>query len=323
MMTGTERRISAERERGADVEDLVASYLADISKHQLLTKEDEIELAQAIEDGKEAREELESGAKISPRRRSELDDIIARGEAAQTRFINANLRLVVSVAKKYGAASGMELLDLIQEGNFGLMHALEKFDWRRGFKFSTYATWWIRQAVTRGMANNSRTIRLPVHVGDLVYRVAKARSEIEGRTARKATPDEVAEATGLSLDQVMDVMSLPTSLTSLNQSTGEDGDAELGDFIEDESTETPFDAAARAMVRNDVRERLLGRLTDRESKILSLRYGLEGDGIPRTLEEVGADFNLTRERIRQIETRALSKLRHPSLSIDPESLVQG
>ena len=136
-------------------------------------------------------------------------------------------------------------------------------------------------------------------------------------------PEEVAEATGLSLDQVMDVMSLPTSLTSLNQSTGEDGDAELGDFIEDESTETPFDAAARAMVREDVRQRLLGRLSERESKILSLRYGLEGDGIPRTLEEVGADFNLTRERIRQIETRALSKLRHPSLSIDPESLVAG
>ncbi len=302
-----------------DEEDLVRLYLTDIGQYPLLTKDDEARLAQAIEAGVAARRELDVAAKVLPAaRKRELRKVAHCGEDAERTFVQSNLRLVVSIAKKY-QASGLPLLDLIQEGNLGLMHAVEKFDWRKGFKFSTYATWWIRQAITRGIANTGRTIRLPVHAGDTLARVQKARSRLELRFGRPATHAELSAELEMPEEKVTEALRFAAEPLSLSEPLREDGDAELGDLVEDRSADSPFEVAARAMLPEEI-ARLLLPLDEREREILRLRFGLDR-GEPRTLEEVGERFNLTRERIRQIEARAMSKLRHPSSDTGARDLL--
>ena len=301
-----------------DEEDLVRLYLTDIGQYTLLTKDDEVDLAQRIEAGSEAREELATGKALRPGRRVELRRLVHEGEQAERQFVQSNLRLVVSIAKKY-QASGLPLLDLVQEGNLGLMHAVEKFDWRKGFKFSTYATWWIRQAITRGIANTGRTIRLPVHAGDTLTRLQKARARLELRYGRPATLSELAAEVEMPEQKVTEALRFAAEPLSLSEPLREDGDAELGDVVEDRSAESPFEVAATSLLPEEIR-RLLSPLDEREREILTLRYGLDR-GEPRTLEEVGEHFNLTRERIRQIEARAMSKLRHPSSDTGARDLL--
>ena len=301
-----------------DEEDLVRLYLTDIGQYTLLTKDDEVELAQKIEAGTEAQVELAAGKSLRPHRRVELRRLVVEGEQAERQFVQSNLRLVVSIAKKY-QASGLPLLDLVQEGNLGLMHAVEKFDWRKGFKFSTYATWWIRQAITRGIANTGRTIRLPVHAGDTLTRLQKARARLELRFGRPATLSELAAEVEMPEQKVTEALRFAAEPLSLSEPLREDGDAELGDVVEDRSAESPFEVAATSLLPEEIR-RLLSPLDEREREILTLRYGLDR-GEPRTLEEVGEHFNLTRERIRQIEARAMSKLRHPSSDTGARDLL--
>ena len=276
-----------------DEEDLVRLYLTDIGQYPLLTKEGEVRLAQKIEGGVEAKAEMDkAGAKVTPARRRELRRAIRQGEEAERTFVQSNLRLVVSIAKKY-QASGLPLLDLIQEGNLGLMHAVEKFDWRKGFKFSTYATWWIRQAITRGIANTGRTIRLPVHAGDTLARLQKARSRLEHKHSRPATLAELAREVEMPEDKVTEALRFAAEPLSLSEPLREDGDAELGDVVEDRAAESPFERAATALLPEEI-SRLLAPLDQREREILKLRFGLDR-GEPRTLEEVGEHFNLTRD----------------------------
>jgi len=294
-------------------------YLSDIGQYSLLTKDDEARLAQAIEAGVAARTELADGSP-APARKRELRKLVREGEDAERTFVQANLRLVVSIAKKY-QASGLPLLDLVQEGNLGLMHAVEKFDWRKGFKFSTYATWWIRQAITRGVANTGRTIRLPVHAGDTVARIQKARSRLELELGRPATVVELAKDLEMEPEKVTEALRFASDTLSLSDPLREDGDAELGDIVADPNAESPFEVAATTLLPAQI-ERLLAPLDEREREILKLRFGLDR-GEARTLEDVGEHFNLTRERIRQIEARAMSKLRHPSLDTGARDLVAG
>ena len=292
-----------------DDEDLVRRYLSEIGQHTLLNKEGEVDLAKQIEAGKKAKEQLRKQPSIGKARRSELERSVAKGERAEKKFVQSNLRLVVSIAKKY-QASGLPLLDLVQEGNLGLIHAVEKFDWRKGFKFSTYATWWIRQAITRGIANTGRTVRLPVHAGDTLSRVQKARARLEIDLGRSPTLKEVAEKINMPENKVIEAMRFASDLRSLSEPLREDGDANLADVVEDRSAESPFEVAANKLLPEEI-QRLLSPLNDREREVLTHRYGLDRGGV-RTLEEVAEYFNLTRERIRQIEARAMSKLRHPS-----------
>ena len=302
-----------------DEEDLVRLYLTDIGQYALLTKDDEVRLAKAIEAGKEAVAEMAKIKAPTATKRRELRKAIREGEVAERAFVQSNLRLVVSIAKKY-QASGLPLLDLIQEGNLGLMHAVEKFDWRKGFKFSTYATWWIRQAITRGIANTGRTIRLPVHAGDTLARLQKARSRLELKYGRPATLAELSKEVEMPEDKVTEALRFAAEPLSLSEPLREDGDAELGDVVEDRSAESPFETAATALLPEEI-QRLLAPLDEREREILRLRFGLGGSGEGRTLEEVGEHFNLTRERIRQIEARAMSKLRHPSSDTGARDLL--
>ena len=302
-----------------DEEDLVRLYLTDIGQYTLLTKDDEVRLAKAIEAGKEAGEEMAKAKTLTATQRRELRKAIRDGEVAERAFVQSNLRLVVSIAKKY-QASGLPLLDLIQEGNLGLMHAVEKFDWRKGFKFSTYATWWIRQAITRGIANTGRTIRLPVHAGDTLARLQKARSRLELKYGRPATLAELSKEVEMPEDKVTEALRFAAEPLSLSEPLREDGDAELGDVVEDRSAESPFETAATALLPEEI-QRLLAPLDEREREILRLRFGLDGSSEGRTLEEVGEHFNLTRERIRQIEARAMSKLRHPSSDTGARDLL--
>lgn len=289
-------------------EDLVRMYLADIGKHNLLTKDDEVRLAKEIEAGIEAANVLGSSSGLSADRKRELKRIVRNGEIANLHFVQCNLRLVVSIAKKY-QASGLPLLDLIQEGNLGLMHAVEKFDWRKGFKFSTYSTWWIRQAITRGIANTGRAIRLPVHAGDTLNRVQKARTRLEQKHNRAATLVEIAAELEVPVDSIVEILRYALEPLSLSEPLRHDSEAELGDLVADRATAGVEEQVESSFLPGVVAD-LLKSLDARERTILTLRFGLE-DGQPRTLEEVGEYFNLTRERIRQIEARAMSKLRHP------------
>lgn len=315
-----EKAVAMVRERQErDEEDLIRLYLGDIGVHSLLSKEDEARLGKEMESAAAAREELRTQG-VLPERRAELKRIVEQGEGAKQAFIQGNLRLVVSIAKRY-QASGLPLLDLIQEGNMGLIHAVEKFDWRKGFKFSTYATWWIRQAITRGIANTGRTIRLPVHAGDSLARVQRAQMHLEVKFGRSPTLKELANEVDLPYDKLIESLRFRGEPISLSEPLREDGDAELADVVEDQSAESPFDVAAEVLLPSEI-ARLLAPLDERERDILRLRYGLDR-GEPRTLEEVGEYFHLTRERIRQIEARAMSKLRHPSADTGARDLLTG
>jgi RNA polymerase sigma factor (sigma-70 family) len=308
----------ADDRSGRDDEDLVRLYLSDIGRHPLLTKDDEVRLAQQIEAGAAARARLAAPGPIGPAERAALRRTVRRGADAERRFVLSNLRLVVSIAKRY-QASGLPLLDLVQEGNLGLIHAVEKFDWRKGFKFSTYATWWIRQAITRGIANTGRTIRLPVHAGDNVARLQKARTRLEVSAGRPPTVAELSIELDMPQDKVAAALRFAVEPVSLSEPLRDDGDTELGDLVEDHGAPSPFEAAAAALLPEQV-HRLLIHLEPREREVLRMRFGLDR-GEPRTLEEVGTHFHLTRERIRQIEAKALSKLRHPSLDVGARDLL--
>jgi RNA polymerase sigma factor (sigma-70 family) len=298
-------------------EDLVRLYLDNIGKYPLLSQEDECRLSKAYQAGQEAKGELARG-EAKGTRRKRLLAAAQRGDAAGEQFVNSNLRLVVSIAKRY-QSTDVALLDLIQEGNLGLMHAVTKFDWRRGFKFSTYATWWIKQAISRGIDNTSRTIRLPVHAGDQVRRLVRAKHQLEGQTGRTPSSGELAQALGVNERQVAELTRYGAETVSLDARVGLDGETELGDMVTDATVPSPFDVVAEAMLRGEV-DKLLSLLDEREEEILRLRYGLDR-GEPRTLEEVGLALQLTRERIRQIERSALSKLRHPSTKHDTRDLL--
>jgi RNA polymerase sigma factor (sigma-70 family) len=307
------------RREDRDYEDLVRLYLEDVGRHNLLTKDDEIRLAQAIETGTAANERLETAKKLTPTQKRGLKREIRQGEEAHRQFVNSNLRLVVSIAKKY-QSSGLPLLDIVQEGNLGLIHAVDKFDWRKGFKFSTYATWWIRQAIQRGIANSARVIRLPVHAGDMLTALLKLRASLEGSLGRTPTLAELAGEAELPLEKVVEVLRYAVDTVSLDEPVRDDGDAELGDFVEDRNAVAPFEHAATSLLPNEV-AKVLSVLDERERTILTLRFGLDGGG-ERTLEEVAEHFGLTRERIRQIEARAMSKLRHPSADVGARELLE-
>ncbi len=301
-------------------EDLLRIYLNEIGRYPLLTKADEQHLGEVIEVGVAAGEALSNPAGLSAARKRELRAATEEGERARKQFVQANLRLVVSVAKKY-QASGLPLLDLVQEGNLGLMHAVDKFDHKKGFKFSTYATWWIRQAIQRGVANTARTIRLPVHAGDAVARVLKTETRLQMELARPPTIAEVAKELGTTPDKVVEALGFPADTRSLFEPLGEDGDAELADVIEDRGAASPLDEAVAAVMPEEV-SRLLSFLDGREGAILRMRFGLDG-GEPMGVEQVAMRFNLSRERIRQIEARAMSKLRHPSIDTGVLELLTG
>ena len=288
--------------------DLTRRYLAELGSYPLLTAAQEAELAEAIAIGREAEEQLATDTARSAQERARLHRRAREGDEARRRFIQSNLRLVVSIAKRY-QSPGMSLLDLIQEGNLGLMRAVEKFDHRKGFKFSTYATWWIRQSIGRGIADKGRTIRLPSHLMDLLSTLTRTSAGLLKSLGREPTPRELAEETGLPFEKVEAALHAAPDLVSLSTEIGENGDHELGDLVADLTQETPFEAAAAAIERSSL-VTLLGKLDERERRVLELRFGL-GDDRPLTLDEVGRQFNLTRERIRQIEAKALTKLRHP------------
>ena len=272
---------------GVSIEDPVRMYLKEIGKVPLLTAEEEIELSK----------QMEMGGEI--------------GKKAQQRLAEANLRLVVSIAKRY-VGRGMLFLDLIQEGNLGLIKAVEKYDYRKGFKFSTYATWWIRQAITRAIADQARTIRIPVHMVETINKLIRVSRQLLQELGREPTPEEIADEMNMSVERVREILKISQEPVSLETPIGEEEDSHLGDFIQDDNVPVPADAAAFTLLEEQLVE-VLGTLTEREQKVLRLRFGLD-DGRARTLEEVGKEFNVTRERIRQIEAKALRKLRHPSRS---------
>ena len=292
----------------AGVGDSVRLYLQEIGETSLLTMEEEVWLATRMERGKLAEERLKNEADLTAETRRDLEADKADGDDARGHLIQANLRLVVSVAKKY-VGRGLSFLDLIQEGNIGLMKATDKFDYHRGFKFSTYATWWIRQAITRAISDQSRTIRLPVHVGETINRVKKTSHRLQQIFEREPTDEEVAKAMSIPDDKVRQVLDVSRHPVSLEAPVGTDGDAFLGDFIEDDTMPAPLEIASQQLLKTHIGD-ALERLSERERRIIVLRYGLE-DGRFRTLEEVGRDFGITRERIRQIEAKALRKLRQP------------
>jgi len=292
------------------VGDSVRLYLQEIGETDLLTMQEEVWLATRMERGKIAEGRLEARSLTEDERWS-LNADKEDGDAARAHLIQANLRLVVSVAKKY-VGRGLSFLDLIQEGNIGLMKATDKFDYHRGYKFSTYATWWIRQAITRAISDQSRTIRLPVHVGETINRVKKTSHRLQQILEREPTQVEIARAMAVTDDKVRQVLDVARHPVSLEAPVGSEGDAFLGDFIEDETMPAPLELASQQLLKAQIGD-ALDKLSDRERRIIVLRYGLD-DGRFRTLEEVGRDFGITRERIRQIEAKALRKLRHPSSS---------
>ena len=289
--------------------DPVKDYLKQIVKVPLLTAEQEVELAKRIEAGLSAEEKLaEVGSKLTTGQRIDLARIAEDGTRAKNHLLEANLRLVVSLAKRY-TGRGILFLDLIQEGNLGLIRAVEKFDYTRGYKFSTYATWWIRQAITRAIADQARTIRVPVHMVETINKLARVQRQLHQELGREATTDEIAAELGLEPERVAEIQRIAQEPVSLQSPIGEE-ESDLGDFIEDADAVVPIEAAAFIMLQDQL-ERVLCQLADREQRIIQLRFGLT-DGHPRTLEEVGREFGVTRERIRQIESKTLAKLRHPS-----------
>ncbi|WP_156758248.1 sigma-70 family RNA polymerase sigma factor [Actinokineospora pegani] len=286
--------------------DLVRVYLNGIGRTALLTAAQEVELARRIEAGVFAQHMLDTAAGTSPARRAELRALVADGHTAKNHLLEANLRLVVSLAKRY-TGRGMPLLDLIQEGNLGLIRAVEKFDYAKGFKFSTYATWWIRQAITRGMADQGRTIRLPVHLVEQVNKLARIKRDLHQSLGREATMEELAAEAGLTTGKVSDLLDHARDPVSLDMPVGSDEDAPLGDFIEDGEATDAESAVIAGLLQDDMR-RVLATLDDREQHVIRLRYGLD-DGQPRTLDQIGKRFGLSRERVRQIEREVMSKLR--------------
>ena len=295
--------------------DPVRMYLKEIGKVPLLTAAEEIDLAMKIEAGVEATEKLEADdageIELDRRERRRLGRIEQMGLDAKQQLIEANLRLVVSIAKRY-VGRGMLFLDLIQEGNLGLIRAVEKFDYKKGFKFSTYATWWIRQAITRAIADQARTIRIPVHMVETINKLVRIQRQLLQEKGREPTPEEIGEQMGLSAERVREIQKISQEPVSLETPIGEEEDSQLGDFIEDDFAVVPPDAASFSMLQ-ELLGKVLDGLAERERKVISLRFGLE-DGHQRTLEEVGREFGVTRERIRQIESKTLAKLRHPSKS---------
>ena len=308
---------------GVSVEDPVRMYLKEIGKVPLLSADEEIELAKKMEAGAVAEEKI---SLLKTRMQESEDDAekeeikaeikelqkeVDWGDDAKKRLAEANLRLVVSIAKRY-VGRGMLFLDLIQEGNLGLIKAVEKFDYRKGYKFSTYATWWIRQAITRAIADQARTIRIPVHMVETINKLIRVSRQLLQELGREPSPEEIAAEMNMPVDRVREILKISQEPVSLETPIGEEEDSHLGDFIKDDNVPVPADAAAFTLLKEQLEE-VLGTLTEREQKVLTLRFGLE-DGRARTLEEVGKEFNVTRERIRQIEAKALRKLRHPSRS---------
>lgn len=294
------------------IDDPVRMYLKEIGKVNLLTYEEEVELAQDMEAGNLAQEQLDDpDAELDEETRAELEKLAKKGAAAKQRLAEANLRLVVSIAKRY-VGRGMLFLDLIQEGNLGLIKAVEKFDHTKGYKFSTYATWWIRQAITRAIADQARTIRIPVHMVETINKVIRVSRQLLQELGHDPSPEEIAEEMNMPVDKVREILKIAQEPVSLETPIGEEEDSHLGDFIPDEDASEPSEAASFTLLKEQLVE-VLSTLTPREEKVLKLRFGIE-DGRTRTLEEVGKEFNVTRERIRQIEAKALRKLRHPSRS---------
>jgi RNA polymerase sigma factor (sigma-70 family) len=298
--------------------DLVRDYLDDIGRHDLLDKEDEARLGRLIEEGREAERRLGAEQELSAAERRGLKRAARAGDEARDRFVTANLRLVVSIAKRY-QASGLPLLDLIQEGNLGLLRAVEKFDWRKGFKFSTYATWWIRQAIQRGIANSARSIRLPADATDDLTRVQKARTELELALGRQARPEELAEATWLPVERVLELLRHAGDPLSLDEPLGEESDTARGDLLADAGAESPEAAAVAIMSREDVDDLLL-LLDRRERDVLRQRYGFEGGQIP-TQADIGRKLGLASDTVRLIERQALAKLRHPTIAARARALL--
>src|SRR3984957_14986837 len=298
--------------------DLLGLYLDEAGSFPLLTKADEMRLGQIIQEGQVAQTRLDGGEKLSPKERRELRKQVDAAADATTEFINANLRLVVSVARKY-QWSGLPLGDLIQEGNLGLIHAVEKFDWRKGFKFSTYATWWIRQAIGRAIENTAHTVRVPAHVGDEIRRARRMQAEMEAREGRPPTLAELAEALETNETALAELFRYDTDPMSLDVAVGEDGDTSLGDLVVNQSAESPFESVAGAMLPKEI-ERFLSKLPDNEREVLELRYGLDR-GEPRTQGEVGQALQLTAERVRRIERDALGKLRRQLAGGDAHDLL--
>ena len=297
---------------GISIDDHVKMYLKEIGKVNLLTAEEEMSLAQRMASGEEAKRQIEEmGDDISESDKEQLDALIADGETAKKSLAEANLRLVVSIAKRY-VGRGMLFLDLIQEGNLGLIKAVDKFDYTKGYKFSTYATWWIRQAITRAIADQARTIRIPVHMVETINKLVRVSRQLVQELGREPTPEELAKELNMSVEKVREISKISQEPVSLETPIGEEEDSHLGDFIPDDDAPAPSEAASFVLLKEQLGD-VLKTLTPREAKVLRLRFGLD-DGRARTLEEVGKEFEVTRERIRQIEAKALRKLRHPSRS---------
>ena len=317
LMMDDGEEFSAENEdlsvpEGIATDDPVRMYLKEIGKVPLLSAEEEAALGEQIHAGQQAAAQLQTlPSDADAAARQALEAAVARSEQAKQRLAESNLRLVVSIAKRY-IGRGMQLLDLVQEGNLGLIKAVEKFDYTKGYKFSTYATWWIRQAITRAIADQARTIRIPVHMVETINKVKKVSSQLLHTNGHEPTADEIALELDMPVDKVREIMRVAQEPVSLETPIGEEEDSHLGDFIPDDDAPAPADAASHILLKEQLAE-VLDTLTPREEKVLRLRFGLE-DGRSRTLEEVGKEFNVTRERIRQIEAKALRKLRHPSRS---------
>jgi RNA polymerase primary sigma factor len=302
--------LDATDERGVST-DLVRAYLNGIGRTKLLTAAQEVDLAKRIEAGLFAEEKLSTCTPVSADLRADLDLVARQGRAAKNHLLEANLRLVVSIAKRY-TGRGMAFLDLIQEGNLGLIRAVEKFDYTKGYKFSTYATWWIRQAITRAMADQARTIRIPVHMVEVINKLGRIQRELLQDLGREPTPEELAKEMDITPEKVLEIQQYAREPISLDQTIGDEGDSQLGDFIEDSEAVVAVDAVSFSLLQDQLQQ-VLQTLSEREAGVVRLRFGLT-DGQPRTLDEIGQVYGVTRERIRQIESKTMSKLRHPSRS---------